>query len=231
MIAVLAATTLLSIGSPQILVFSKTAGYRHDSILDGKKCLMGIANKNRWNVTFSEDSQWFTQKRLNGFSCVVFLSTTGDILNDEQQAALQNFVETGGGFVGIHAAADTEYGWPWYETLAGAWFKSHPRIQKAKVVIEDAKHPTTQGLPKEWMRTDEWYCYRTSPRGKVHVLASLDESTYEGATMKGDHPIMWCNPVKKGRSWYTGGGHTAEAFVEALFVDHLTLGIKWAGRL
>ena len=158
----------------------------------------------------------------------MFLSTTGDILDDRQKAAFERYIGSGGGFVGIHSASDTEYQWAWYGRLVGAYFASHPEIQRATVRIEDPSHPSTKGLPASWERTDEWYNFRNNPRGTVHVLATLDEATYSGGKMGADHPIAWCQAIDGGRSWYTAMGHTTETFSEPLYRLHLLGGIESA---
>ncbi len=222
---------------PKLLVFSKTAGFRHESIPDGIACLRELSkdgDRTVFAVDATEDAAVFTPENLAKYRGVVFLSTTGDVLDDKQQEALQQWVTEGGGYVGIHAAADTEQTWPWYgETLVGAWFKTHPSIQKATVKVEDRGHPSTSMLPERWERTDEWYVYDRNPREKVRVLASLDESTYNAAEAiaMGDHPIAWCHEVGKGRSWYTGGGHTKESYAEPLFRAHMLGGVRWALKI
>ena len=153
----------------------------------------------------------FTDTNLARFQAVIWLSTTGDVLNATQQAAFERYIRAGGGYVGVHAAADTEYDWPWYGNLVGAYFSSHPAIQQAPSGSRTPAHPSTAGLPANWNRTDEWYNYRTNPRAQVHVLANLDEATYTGGGMGGDHPISWCRAYDGGRSWYTGlGPHPGE---------------------
>ena len=220
-------------GSPphHMLVFSKTAGFRHASIPTGVEALKKLGEQNGFTVEVTEDSNAFTDANLARFSAVVFLSTTGDILNDDQQAAFERYIRSGGGFLGIHAAADTEYDWPWYGRLVGAYFKTHPAIQDATVVVVDRVHPSTKHLPMRWQRRDEWYGYRTSPRGKVHILATLDERTYEGGGMGDDHPIAWCHEFDGGRALYTGGGHTNESFAEPAFLQHLLGGILWTAGI
>ncbi len=224
-------------GVRPILVFSKTASFRHDSIPTGIACLKELGAKssgeNAFSVDATEDAAVFTKEGLEKYDAVVFLSTTGDILNDEQQAAFEAWFRSGGGFVGIHAAADTEHTWPWYGNLVGAWFKTHPSPQKATVVVEDKTHASTSMLPERWERFDEWYVYKANPRTKkdapVHVLATLDETTYDtGGNPMGDHPIAWCHEFDGGRAWYTGGGHTQESYAEPLFRQHLSAGIEWA---
>lgn len=211
-----------------ILVFSRTKGFRHDSIPDGKKALWKICEAKDWAVTFTEDPTWFMGDKLKPFDAIVFLCTTGDILDKDQQPAMEEYIRAGGGYVGIHAAADTEYDWPWYGKLVGGYFKSHPEIQKATVIVEDLKHPTTKHLKSPWVRTDEWYDYKENPRSNVHVLAKLDTTSYKGHVMGEDHPIMWCHEFDGGRAFYTGFGHTKESYEEPEFLTILTEAVEWA---
>ncbi|CAL9668788.1 hypothetical protein SUDANB176_07359 [Streptomyces sp. enrichment culture] len=215
----------------KVLVFSKTAGFRHSSIDDGIAALRDLGTANNFSVVATEDAQAFTTGNLAQYKAVVFLSTTGDVLNAAQQTAFEQYVQGGGGYVGVHAAADTEYGWPFYEGLAGALFHSHPAIQSATVEVEDRAHDATAHLGGTWQRTDEWYNYRTNPRTTAHVLASLDESSYSGGNMSGDHPIAWCKDYQGGRAFYTGGGHTDESYAEPAFRRHLLGGIRWAAGM
>ncbi len=213
----------------QVLVFSRTTGFRHASIPDGIAAVQALASTHGFTVTATENAAVFNSEGLSAYDAVVFLNTTGDVLDASQQAALEGYVQAGGGFVGIHSAADTEYEWAWYGGLVGAYFQSHPAgTPDAVVHVVDRVHPATASLPAVWPRTDEWYNYRTNPRGSVHVLATLDEQTYGGGTMGGDHPIAWCHIYEGGRSFYTGGGHTGAAFQEAHFLDHLWGGLAWA---
>ena len=218
---------------PRILVFSRTAGFRHASIPDGIRAVTELG-AGRWTVDATEDSSVFTAANLKNYRAVVFLSTTGDVLDDAQQKAFENYIHAGGAWVGVHAASDTEYDWPWYGKLAGAWFVGHPAVnQEATVVVEDRTHRSTRMLPAEWKRLDEWYAFRTNPRSNVHVLASLDEKSYDPgkASMGGDHPIMWWQDFEGGRAWYTAGGHTKESYTEPLFRQHLCEGIAWAAGI
>jgi len=211
-----------------ILVFSKSAGFRHDSIPVGRKAILDMGIDRGWTVSFSEDPRVLEQGHLKAFDAVVFISTTGKFLEKKQEDGLVNFIHHGGGFVGIHAAADAEYDWKWYGQLVGAYFLSHPAQQEATVKIEDTTDASTQGLPNPWRRRDEWYDYRVSPRSNVHVLASLDPTSYSGSKMPGDHPIMWRHEFEGGRSWYTGMGHTQESYGDPLFLKMLAEGIEWA---
>ncbi|MFF5636992.1 ThuA domain-containing protein [Streptomyces sp. NPDC012825] len=212
----------------KVLVFSKTAGFRHSSIAPGIAALRDLGTANGFTVDATEDAQAFTTGNLGQYEAVVFLSTTGDVLNAAQQTAFEQYVRSGGGYVGIHAAADTEYDWPFYEGLAGALFHSHPAVQSATVRVEDRAHDATAHLGATWQRTDEWYNYRANPRSTAHVLASLDETSYTGGNMSGDHPIAWCKGYEGGRAFYTGGGHTDESYAEPAFRRHLLGGIRWA---
>ncbi|MGW8955817.1 ThuA domain-containing protein [Streptomyces sp. NPDC055709] len=211
-----------------VLVFTRTAGFRHDSIPAGIQAVKDLGAGNDFTVTATEDPAAFTTSNLSGYEAVVFLNTTGDVLNDNQQAAFESYVRGGGGFVGVHAAADTEYSWPFYGQLMGAWFDSHPAIQQATVRVEDRAHPATSHLGQSWARTDEWYNYRTDPRSTAHVLATLDESSYNGGTMGADHPHTWCKTYEGGRSFYTGGGHTQESYADGAFRAQLLGGIRYA---
>ncbi len=212
-----------------VLVFSRTAGFRHASIGAGVEAVRALGTEHGFSVTATEDPTAFTEAGLAGYDAIVFLNTTGDVLDGSQQAAFEAYVQQGGGFVGVHAAADTEYEWPWYGGLVGAYFESHPAgTPDAVVKVVDRVHPATRDLPASWARTDEWYNYQTNPRGEVHVLATLDEQTYSGGTMPGDHPIAWCHTYEGGRSFYTGGGHTSESFSDAPYLGHLWGGLAWA---
>lgn len=211
----------------RVLVFTKTAGFEHASIKDGVKALKGMAQRQAWDIVASGDAAMFTDEDLAMFDVVVFLSTTGDVLDESQQASFERFIQNGGGFVGIHAATDTEYDWPWYNQLVGGYFASHPKEQDAGLDVVVADHPSTAHLPKRWERRDEWYNFRDMNPG-VTVLLNLDESSYEGGAMGADHPAAWSHEFDGGRAWYTAGGHTPESFVEKAFLQHLEAGIRWA---
>ncbi|WP_353708813.1 ThuA domain-containing protein [Cellulosimicrobium sp. ES-005] len=213
-----------------VMVFSKTAAFRHGSIPAGIAAIQQLGTEHHFAVTPTEDAGAFTDENLAQYDAVVWLSTTGDVLNDEQQGAFERYIAAGGGYAGVHAASDTEYDWPWYGELVGAYFNSHPQNQDATVVVADDEHPSTAHLPAAWDRYDEWYNYRENPRGQVHVLASLDESSYSpgSGAMGADHPIAWCQEYGGGRSWYTGGGHTDESYTDPAFVQHLLGGIQTA---
>ena len=220
------------LGPLGVLVFSRTVGYRHASIPDGIAALQKIATARGWKITATEDATMFADQTLAPFDVLIFLSTTGDVLAGDQQGALQRFVESGRGWVGIHSASDTLHNWAWYGGLVGAYFNAHPDIQQARINVEDLTFPATLGLPNPWVRTDEWYGFTSNPRPRVNVLLSLDEKSYSPGDggMNGDHPIAWSqNNYDGGRSFYTALGHTSASYTEALFLGHLTAGIEWAG--
>jgi type 1 glutamine amidotransferase len=211
-----------------VLVFSKTTGFRHDSIPQGIAAIEALGAEHGFAVETTEEAARFSDAVLARYEVVVFLNTTGDVLDTDEKAAFERYIRSGGGFVGVHSASDTEYGWPWYGRLVGTWFASHPQIQRATVHIANPDHPSTKGLPALWERTDEWYNFRNNPRGAVQVLATLDEATYSGGAMGADHPIAWCQEIDGGRSWYTAMGHTKESYAEPLFRLHLLGGIESA---
>jgi len=224
-----------SSGSPpgplSVLVFSKTVEFRHDSIPDGRAALMSAASDAGWTFSATEDASVFNDDGLASIDVVVFLSTTGDVLDDSQQAAFERFIRAGRGFVGIHSASDTEYDWAFYGELVGAYFREHPAVQEATIRVADAADPTMAGLPDPWTRTDEWYAFKDNPRANVHVLMTLDETSYAPgtATMGSDHPIAWLHEYEGGRAFYTALGHTKESYADPTFVRHLTQAISWAG--
>jgi cytochrome c len=215
----------------RVLVFSKTAAYRHAAIPASVAAIEQLGVEHGYLVDAPEDAGAFTDANLARYRAVVFLLTTGDVLDAEQQAAFERFIRAGGGFAGVHSASDTEYGWAWYGQLVGAYFKRHPVPQPAVVQIEDPGHASTRSLPASWKRTDEWYDFRTNPRGFVHVLATVDESTYSGGGMGRDHPIAWCHAFDGGQSWYTAMGHHAESYADPNFLAHLEGGIESVARI
>ncbi|MCB9597996.1 MAG: ThuA domain-containing protein [Sandaracinaceae bacterium] len=213
----------------RVLVFSRTTAFRHDSITDGVAALRALATDRGWVLDATEDATRISASGLAEVDALVFLSTTGDPLDAAQEAALEAYVRGGGGWVGVHAAADCEYDWPFYGELVGAWFARHPAIQPATLRVEDRGHPATAHLDPTWMRTDEWYDFRSNPRVDVRVLMTIDEATYDGGGMGDDHPMTWAHDVGAGRSFYTALGHTAESYAEPAFRALLGGAIEWAG--
>lgn len=214
---------------PAILVFSKTAGYRHASIEPGIEALRALAGEHGFTLEATEDSTRFTDEELARFDAVLFLSTTQDVLGVPGQEALQRFVRGGGGYVGVHAASDTEYEWPWYGQMVGGWFESHPEIQEARLFVTDSSHASTAHLPTEWVRTDEWYEI-DRVNLDVNVLLEIDETSYrrDRAPSPGNlRPMAWYHEFEGGRVFYTALGHTIESYSEPEFLHHILGGIHW----
>ncbi len=216
------------------LVFSRVTNFYHDSIPAGQALIEQLGEEHGFDVTVSDDPANFTDETLAQYEVVVFNNTNstpqaGDLLDADQRATFERYIQAGGGYVGIHSASGTERDWEWYGELVGAFFLSHPPVQELEVEVDDQVHPSTAGLPQEWTRTEEPYDFVTNPRGDVHVLAGYDSTSYDGDVMGADHPISWCQNFDGGRSWYTGMGHAPSAFTdEPLFVQHLLGGIQWA---
>lgn len=218
-------------GTVKLLVFSKTAAFRHASIPDGIAALHRLADEHHMTMDFTEDSSVFTVERLAQYRAVIFLLTSGDVFNEAQKNAFMQYIQHGGGYVGVHSASDTEHHWPWYGKLVGAFFQEHPAVMQATVDVVDRTYSSTSMLPVHWIRTDEWYNFATNPSSSVHVLLKVDERTYYGGTMNGNHPIAWYHSYDGGRAWYTAMGHTSESYHEPLFVAHLWGGIVYAAGL
>lgn len=214
-------------GPPKVLIFSKTAGYRHESIDPGKLVLMQLGTANGMVVDTTEDASRINEENLKQYAAVLFLSPTGNLLNRAQEIDLQRYIQAGGGYVGIHAATDAEYDWRWYGRLVGGYFKGHPQIQEAVINVQDAKDPSTAHLPAAWKRTDEWYNFH-SLVPDLHVLLTIDETSYKGGENGPTHPMAWYHEFDGGRAWYTELGHTKESYADSLFLKHVLGGIRYA---
>lgn len=214
-------------GNPRILVFSKTASFYHQSIPKGVAAIQKLGAENGFDVDTTTNAAYFNEDSLQNYSAVVFLSTTGALLNTTQRIAFERYIQAGGGFAGIHGASDAEYDWRWYTRLVGGQFLSHPRPQEAKLIVKDKTHPATKHLPDEWVRTDEWYDFKKF-NDKVNVLITIDEKSYEGGLMGEHHPMAWYHDYDGGRAFYTELGHTDETYEEPLFLQHLLGGIEYA---
>jgi cytochrome c len=214
-------------GDARVLVFSKTAGYVHSSIPSGVKAIRELGASNKFIVDTTRDAAYFNEDSLKKYAAVIFLNTTGDILDHKQATALERYIQAGGGFVGVHAAADAEYDWAWYGRLVGGYFESHPAIQKANIIVKDKDHASTKGLPETWSTTDEWYNYKKISKD-IHVVLALDEKSYEGGKNGENHPIAWYQDFDGGRAFYTGLGHVEENYTNQQFLNHLLGGIQYA---
>ena len=216
-------------GEPKVLVFSKTMAFKHASIPAGVAAIQKLGSENGFAVDTTKNAELFTDENLKQYSAVIFLSTTGNVLDQYQEAAFERYIQAGGGYVGVHAAADTEYDWGWYNDLAGAQFLSHPRgMPNANFIIKDKNFVATQFFTDSvWNRTDELYNYKNI-NPDVNVLMTLDESSYEGGQNGDFHPIAWYHDYDGGRAFYTGGGHADDSYSEDLFLKHLLGGIQYA---
>lgn len=215
-------------GDPAILVFTKTAGYHHQSIGAGVQAIMKLGEANHIVVDTTSDASNFTDETLQKYSALVFLNSTGSLLDYKQEDAMERYIQAGGGYVGVHAAADAEYDWKWYGHLVGGYFLSHPKIQEAKYTVLDSKGKIAGFEPNDsWMRTDEMYNYKERD-STVNVLITLDEKTYEGGKNGDYHPIAWYHEYDGGRAFYTGLGHTEESYQDPTFLKQLLGGIEYA---
>ncbi|GKT46320.1 uncharacterized protein ColSpa_06501 [Colletotrichum spaethianum] len=230
----------------RILVFSKTSGYRHDSIPAAVSALKTLgARTGSFNVDASEDAEAsITPRSLTHYATVVFLQCTGTFLSADQVGALRSFMQSGGGFVGLHAAAAGLLDDDWYGGLVGAHFDQHPPPEEATCVVEDTGHfimgwdGDRVGGPagpadetrKRW--TDEWYNFLSHPRANknLHILVRGDPSTFEGGAMGDDHPLAWCQEFDGGRSFYTALGHYDNAYEDEWFMEQIFRAIVWTAR-
>ncbi|MBK7938359.1 MAG: ThuA domain-containing protein [Lewinellaceae bacterium] len=229
-VGLLSVPVLTAQTQPRVLVFSKTAGFRHTSIEAGKTALQKMGAEKGFAVDTTEDAAAFTEGNLKRYRCVVWLSTTSNVLDPAQQNAFERYIQAGGGYLGIHAASDTEYDWPWYGKLMGGWFDNHPsqpsNVQQGTFHIVDTKHPLTSFLPEPWVRKDEFYAYK-KVEPHVKTLITIDEKSYVGGTMGDDHPMAWYHEFDGGRAFYTNMGHTEETFSEPLVLQHIWAGLQW----
>ena len=212
----------------KILVFSKTLGYHHQSISKGIEAISKLGSENGFITDTTTDASLFTEKNLKQYHAIVFLSTTGDVLNEAQQEVFKKYIQHGGGFVGIHAATDTEFGWPWYNSLIGAYFKSHPKQQEAQIVVRDSAFIATRHLPAIWKHFDEWYNFKSLQLDHAHILLTVDETSYTGGENGNFHPVSWYQSFEGGRVFYTALGHSDECFTDTLFLKHILGGIQYA---
>ncbi len=216
----------------QVMVYSDTGpgGWIHKSIPKGIETVKSIGKTQGWDVDVHYSETSFNRHTLSQYDVVVFLNTTADVLNDDQQKAFEQYIQAGGGYVGTHSASDTEYDWPWYAKLVGGYFKTHPEgVHLAKVNMENTDHPAHIYVEETGIVMDEWYDFQANPRDSKNltILMTIDESTYEGGGMGTDHPIAWAHEYDGGRAFYTGFGHLFQSD-HPFLVKHLTGGIMWA---
>ncbi len=217
---------IIPLHSQNLLVMSKTNGFRHVSIASGQDMLQSIANQRTYTIHFTEDSSSINTKNLQEIDVIIFLNTSGDILDDSGQEALQTFLHNGGGFLGIHCASCTEYDWPWYEKLVGRHFQDHPPLQQGTVLI-DTNSPMTNHLDSTWLKTDEWYNFKTPLPQNLNPIMWVDKNAYQGGTMGETHPITWYHEFEGGRSFYTALGHTDDTYSDSRFIKMIDKALLW----
>lgn len=212
-----------------VLVFSKTGGWRHDAIPSAVTAIEELGRQHDFRVVATENAAVFTDQELRQYQAVVFLLTTGDILDAQQKAAFERYIRAGGGYVGIHSASDTEFGWPWYTRLVGHMFVQHPAIQTAVLKVEDRNFPGMDGFAPRTLVTDEWYNFQPAA-SQLHYLLAVDETSYKPGPkgMGGFHPISWYHGFENGRAFYTALGHLPASYGDPLLRRHLFGGIYWA---
>lgn len=222
----------------KVLLFTKTAGWHHESINEGVDAIRTLGQEHFFEVVWSEDaSRWMNDEMLARFDAIIFLNTTGDILTGAQQAAMERFIRSGKGFVGIHSASDTEYDWPWYRRMVGRMFRIHPTIQTARLLVLDRSFPGLEFFPDSSLWTDEWYEFGPEETTGLTYILAVDEKSYapeanwgsvSGQGMGEFHPIAWYHHYDGGRAFYTALGHLPSKFSDHAFLQHLFGGIYWA---
>ena len=210
----------------KVLIFSKTEKFRHSSIEKGTLALQKLLQANSIKVDTTENGHYFTEDSLKQYAAVIFLNTSGNVLNNRQQADFERYIQAGGGFVGIHAATTTEYDWPWFNGLVGAYFDGHPAIQDANLTCILKEDQCCQGIPQNWSFNDEWYNFK-SINLNIEVIVEIDESSYTGGKNGENHPMVWRHNYDGGRSFYTGLGHKEETYSDPFFLNQLYAGIKY----
>lgn len=213
----------------KILIFYKVMGYFHETIPTGINAIRKLGEQNGFDVDTTNIASDFTETDLNQYSAIVFFNTNGDVLNDQQQEAFKSYYQNNKGFVGIHGATDTEREWSWYNGLLGGQFSNHPsQLQSATLNVIDQTFIATKHLPKQWKGFDEWYNFQMTHWDKVHVLITIDETSYYGGEHGKIHPMSWYQNYDGGRSFYTQLSHQQDFYSDPLFLQHLLGGIQYA---
>lgn len=219
------------------LLVTTTRGWHHESLHSGVLAIQQLGIKNHFDVELLQNPGGFNDKYLEQFKVIIFLNTTGDILDSAQEKAMERFIRSGKGFVGIHSASDTEYEWEWYTKLVGRMFYVHPAIQTAKLNIIDTTFPGLQGFANNILWTDEWYEFGPEKTPGLNYILAVDELSYDPKVDWGNkkavgmgklHPVAWYHNFDGGRSFYTALGHIPAVFSNQAFLNHLYAGIFWA---
>ena len=208
-----------------VLLFTKTNGFHHTSVNEGVTAIRELAVRHHFTVDWHEDASIFNDEKLKNYQAVIFLLTTGDILNDEQQAAMERFIRSGKGFVGIHSASDTEYDWDWYTKMVGRTFHIHPEIQTAELTVTNRKFPGLERMPDRFLWTDEWYEFGAERIKGLNYILTVDEQTFNPKVAWGEkksegmgkfHPIAWYHDYDGGRAFYTALGHLPATYSDCI---------------
>lgn len=229
-------------GSPRVLVFEKMNGFRDGpSVEAGAAAFNRLAKQNHWSLVTTDKGGVMTPNLLNQFDVVIWNNVSGDVLTLRQRAAFEEYINQGGGYIGIHGSAgDPIYFWDWYvDTLIGARFIGHPmdpQFQDATIHFENNHTDIGKGLGSSVIMNDEWYSFQKSPRQNgANIIATIDESTYsqkgrwgQNVSMGSDHPIVWSNCVGKGRSFYSAIGHRPEIYDDKMHMQMLSQAVMWA---
>jgi len=226
-----------------VLVIGQTKGFEHDSVSDGMAAIYNMGHETGlWEAMLRTDTELLTKKdlkrnakTLDYFDAIVFVSTTSELdLDDSQKADMMSFIkEDGKGFVGVHAALDTNYKWPEYGEMIGGWFDQHPwSTFNAPIINEDPDFPAVRHLPHAFVKYDEIYQAKEWSRDKVHVLLSLDPTklNYDNPRVhRNDHDfaVAWDKMYGKGRVFYSTLGHTQESWSDPDIRKMYFEAIKW----
>jgi uncharacterized protein len=217
-----------------ILMLSKTNGYVHASIPAAREAILDMAAHRKWAIYATDNAAIFNTDQLEHFDVVILNNTSGDLFTPDQREAFKTWIENGGRVVAIHGAGATASApWPWFhDTVIGARFTGHPKIQPGTIHIVDRNHQSTRALPPMWPRVDEWYSFNRNPRGaNTRILATIDETTYDptdALRMGVDHPVIWTRCVAQGGAFFTAIGHDASNWSDPVFRDHIDGALIWA---
>ena len=213
--------------SDKVLIFSKTKDYRHESTEFSIQVISELCRKNGIHADATEDATWFSPQNLKKYAAIIFLNSSGDVFDENQENAFQQYMRSGGGFVGIHGASTTEYTWEWFGKMVGAYFAGHPEPQEATLIVHDTDHLSTRELPEKWRHFEEWYNFRWVDQS-FNLLMSVDETTYHGGRHPEHHPVSWYKPFEGGRVFYTALGHGETCYRDVYFLKHVLGGIRYA---
>jgi type 1 glutamine amidotransferase len=234
-------TTMCEQGAEKhVLIYTKNGeGYVHDNIPASVEALKKICDASGISYVVSEDPAIFDPGFKDRFDGVIFSNTNNEVFeNDQQRQIFKEFIQSGGGYVGIHIACGSERNWPWYWAMAGGKFVRHPQYQPFDIKVIDGGHPSTNFLPHTWRWEDECY-FMNQLNPDINVLLAADLGTVNDPEMEkypgdifGDlFPLAWYHEYDGGREFFTALGHDIEHYKDDNYIKHLTGGILWSLRL